>query len=203
MNYKKVLLVILILTIPYLILISNFYFYLYNEDFYYKEFEKNNIVVEDKEDIINNLFNYLKSKEELNYFNQREKTHLLDVKNLITKILILFYFLIFLDIILLIILINKKKFRLILRKIMLYSGVLTVSICILFFLLSLNFNFLFDNFHKTFFEEGTWLFLQNDLLIQLFPFNFFKDFFIKIILNTFVIGTLIFMGYYILRNRKV
>lgn len=203
MNHKKIFLVIIILTVPYLLLIGNFYFYLYNESFYHKEFEKNNIQINNDKDILKNTLNYFKDKEKLIYYSEKGKQHLSDVKDLIKKIIFLFYFFFVLDIILLIILINKKNIRLILKKLLLHSGILTLSICILFFLLSFNFDFLFTNFHNMFFEEGTWQFYKDSLIINMFPFFLFKDFFFRIIVNTVIGGVvLVVLGYCMFRNKK-
>jgi len=145
MNVNKVILVILTITIPYLILIGNLYFYLYNETFYYKEFNKNNVNVKDKELILDNLLNFFKDKESLKYFNEKESSHLADVKNLIDKFISVFYFLIILDMLLFTILFIKYKKILIknIKKTLLYSGILTIAVILVFILLSLNFDFLF------------------------------------------------------------
>lgn len=88
--------------------------------------------------------------------------------------------------------IYKIKKKNILKKILLYSGILTIFIILLFFLLSLNFDFLFDNFHKLFFA-GNWMFPEESLLIQLFPFNFFKFFFFKILIDSFIISLILIL----------
>ena len=202
MNVNKVILVILTITIPYLILIGNLYFYLYNETFYYKEFNKNNVNVKDKELILDNLLNFFKDKNELKYFNEKESSHLADVKNLIDKFISVFYFLIILDMLLFTILFIKYKKILIknIKKTLLYSGILTIAVILVFILLSLNFDFLFDNFHILFFA-GNWLFPEDSLLIQLFPFNFFYDYFLKILINSFIISLILILISLLLKKK--
>ncbi len=46
--------------------------------------------------------------------------------------------------------------------------------------LAFNFNSLFTNFHRIFFEGDTWLFKFSDTLIRLFPVRFWRDAFIWI-----------------------
>ena len=60
-----------------------------------------------------------------------------------------------------------------------WGGFLTVGI-IVFFMIYLLFNFdsLFTQFHKLFFESGTWVFYYSDSLIRLFPLPFWQDCFI-------------------------
>jgi integral membrane protein (TIGR01906 family) len=39
----------------------------------------------------------------------------------------------------------------------------------------LNFNNFFTNFHRLFFEGGSWMFSYSDTLIRLFPIRFWSD----------------------------
>jgi integral membrane protein (TIGR01906 family) len=68
------------------------------------------------------------------------------------------------------------------------GGFLTLGI-ILFFLvyLAVSFDALFTQFHSLFFESGTWVFLYTDSLIRLFPLPFWQDCFI-------VVGALCLIG---------
>jgi integral membrane protein (TIGR01906 family) len=61
------------------------------------------------------------------------------------------------------------------------GGYLTVGI-IAFFLvyLAVNFDSLFTRFHTLFFESGSWVFLYTDSLIRLFPLPFWQDCFIVV-----------------------
>jgi len=198
MNIKNVMLIIIILTVPYLILFGNFLFYFYNEDFYYKQFEKNNVNVEGKKNILDNLLNFFNGNEDLDYFNENERLHLIDVKNLINKFITAFYIVLILDILLLIILFTRfRKFlKKNISKILLYSGSLTIFVMFIFLILSLNFDFLFDNFHRLFFA-GNWLFPEESLLIQLFPFEFFRDYFLKILTDSFLVSVIfVLIGLY-------
>jgi integral membrane protein (TIGR01906 family) len=61
------------------------------------------------------------------------------------------------------------------------GGWLTIGIIVVILgYLALNFNSLFTNFHRIFFEGDTWLFRFSDTLIRLFPLRFWRDAFIWI-----------------------
>ena len=55
-------------------------------------------------------------------------------------------------------------------------------------LVSVNFDQLFTDFHKIFFESGTWQFYTSDTLIRLFPMRFWQDAFIFVGVISLVIG---------------
>ena len=61
--------------------------------------------------------------------------------------------------------------------------------------LAMNFNSLFTNFHRIFFEGDTWLFRYSDTLIRLFPIQFWRDAFICIAVLTLLVGGCI--GYFV------
>lgn len=57
--------------------------------------------------------------------------------------------------------------------------------------LAINFNQLFDEFHRIFFTEGTWLFYPTDTLIRLFPLDFWRDAFLLVGGFTLLIAVLL------------
>ncbi len=70
-----------------------------------------------------------------------------------------------------------------------WGGWLTIGIIItILFYLVFNFNSLFTNFHRVFFEGDTWLFRYSDTLIRLFPIRFWRDAFIWIGVMTLAAG---------------
>ena len=76
------------------------------------------------------------------------------------------------------------------------GGWLTVGLIVAVLVyLALNFNSLFVNFHKVFFEGDTWLFLYSDSLIRLFPERFWRDAFIWI--GTMALGSGAALGYFL------
>jgi integral membrane protein (TIGR01906 family) len=62
---------------------------------------------------------------------------------------------------------------------------ITLILCILA-LVAVSFNWLFTMFHRLFFTGDTWLFLYSDSLIRLFPIPFWRDAFI--LMGVFTIG---------------
>ncbi len=121
------------------------------------------------------------------FYNERELSHMEDVKAVVQGTLRWYL----VGVILLVILTalalqtgNKRAFW----ESLSWGGFLTVGI-VLFVLVYLAFNFdaLFTQFHKLFFESGTWVFYESDSLIRLFPLPFWQDCFI-------VVGTLSLLG---------
>jgi len=200
--------ILMVLTIPFIIYGFNSNSVAFNENLFKKEFLKydvySNLRNYDIEKINDDVLDYLQFEKnniliENNFFNEREKTHLLDVKNLIQKVLAIYYFSIILFILLIIILIIllNFNFRLIAKRILiilLIGSLLTLLDAAAFFLLSrFNFNFVFDVMHKTFFSAGTFTFnpaFEN--IVVLYPENLFFDFLVKIISNTILSSIILF-----------
>ncbi|MCH8004560.1 MAG: DUF1461 domain-containing protein [Nanoarchaeota archaeon] len=211
MDKKRLLILIIpilmVLVIPFIIYLYNFNSIAFNEDLYKEEFSKydiyNDLKNYDIEEINNDVLNYLMNgKNNLiknNFFNAREKTHLLDVKNLIQTIINIYYISLILFIILIIILITllNFNFRNIGKKLLIILAIgslLTLLGTVLFFISSsLNFDFTFDLFHKTFFIPGTFTFNPEfENIVVLYPQDLFFDFLIKIISNTLLSSIILF-----------
>jgi len=71
------------------------------------------------------------------------------------------------------------------------SSVFILFVSLLYFFGN-NFFELFENFHLIFFPQGNWAFPQGSLIITIFPFGFFYDFFFKLILNSLIIALVLF-----------
>lgn len=203
MDNKKLLTLIvsilMVLTIPFIIYLYNFNSAAFDEGIYKKEFSKYNVYENlknyDIESVNNDVLNYLKFEKnnELiknDFFNEREKTHLLDVKNLIQAILAIYYasIILFLLLMILLVCLLNFNFKLIIKKlliILIIGSLLTLLDAVLFFILSnFNFDFVFDSMHKTFFSFGTYTFdPAYEKIVVLYPQNLFFDFLIKIIFN--------------------
>lgn len=113
-------------------------------------------------------------------FNQRELTHMLDVRVLTHQVLDIWQVLLLVLIAFIImgIIFNLRHEILIsLKRGALLTVLLIVSVLIY---LAVNFNQLFTQFHQLFFEGDSWLFLMSDNLIRLFPIRFWRDIFIFI-----------------------
>ena len=173
-----------------------------------KEFQKYNIYNKfpdkDIDSINSELISYLKDKED-NYnkelFNQKEITHLKDVKVLVQRGYIYYYSVLVLSALLFLalFLLNKKHFSKNLTFILFFSGLFTlVFTIILLIIIIFNFNSFFTTFHNIFFPQGGYLFTSSDNIIKLYPEGFFYDIAKNIFISIFfyaniLIGIAIFL----------
>ncbi|MEK6862595.1 MAG: TIGR01906 family membrane protein [Nanoarchaeota archaeon] len=189
MLLNKLLKIVLIISLVLLIITLNFKLLALNQNFYQEEFNKLNIYdkIPDADKNALNLINYIKDREQLNnFFNEKEKLHMKDVKNLIQKIFLLFYTSLILTILLLIYFIYTKNYKIILNSIFL-SSLSTIIITLILFLSLLNFNIAFTKFHLIIFSNNLWqLNSETDNLINLFPLEFFYDITKQIIINILI-----------------
>ncbi|MBM3706694.1 MAG: DUF1461 domain-containing protein, partial [Actinobacteria bacterium] len=138
----------------------------------------------------NKPFESFQLKSGIDYFNENEISHLNDVRILLNRIMLAFYISAGLFIIVLIFLADKK-YLFFLRNIAVIFVISTSAM--LFFLISLyilgnNFSGLFKNFHLVFFPQGNWAFPEDALIINIFPFGFFYDFFFRLLSSSFFVS---------------
>src|SRR3989344_7444162 len=163
---------LLLILIPFFIILLNLNMLIFNHNLYINEVNEN-------------LINYFNNKEELNFnYTEVEVIHLNDVKFLINLSRIIVYAL---GILILLILIIDRD----ISGILIISGIITIGIIILLFLI--DFNFLFTKFHEILFMNDYWLLSNNTLLIQTYPMEFFISFFKRLILNI-IITSLMLIG---------
>jgi len=191
-----------------IILFAPLNYYLYNLSFYENLYEKNNVYrVLDKNDVkeitlsIFDFFKYNKPLESFGlesghqYFNKNEISHLNDVRVLLKKIIFIFYVSLALFLILLIVIFEKKYLFYIknIGYIFLFSSCVLIFFLVSLYFLGNNFPYLFENFHYIFFPQGNWAFPENTLIITIFPFGFFYDFFFKLLGSSFIISIILFI----------
>ena len=197
--------IFLIILIPLIIILLSFRLIVFDSSMYRQEFKKYNIYnkVDNADSMLENLLNYLKNKEQLSYFNEKERLHLKDVKSLIQNTFTLLYSLSLVALTLIIIQSRKNKSEF--KKIFLYSGLITLSVVLLFILLSIiNFSDLFIKFHIIIFRNNLWLLNPlEDKLIQMFPEQIFQDIARKIFVYSLLISMVLIIYSLILKNRKV
>ena len=112
------------------------------------------------------------------FYNERELSHMLDVKNLIQKALVAWYCAIAV-LFGLYVWSRLKKWSDVFWRGVSRGGLLTVGLIAAVLIgVTLNFNVLFEQFHHLFFTGDTWLFYTNDSLIRLFPEKLWSDAFI-------------------------
>ena len=188
----KLLNSILGIFISIFLLITAVQYFSFNEDYLFKNIDKNvPVPSEDLKVISENLTGYLENeKDNLTFeiiyeeqkrqaFNSREIQHMIDVKEIYIKLSYLK--LISLLIIISIIALNRKKYLL---NAMYYSAGFSFSISMLFALVfAINFNKAFVFFHEIAFSNDLWLLdPRTDLLINLLPLSFFTNISIHILI---------------------
>ena len=171
MKLTSVLILLLVLILPFLALTYSFFDISFDKSYYHSQFDKLGTYdrVPDADEKLNNIHDFLGGNTDLEGFSDKEVSHMFDVRTTIMGFYISF---IVLSIIASLIILYLKDIKLI-------SHILIASFALIF-ILSLIANFvdfssLFTAFHNIFFESGTWTFSKDDLLIQLFPFEFFHN----------------------------
>ena len=144
----------------------------------------------DREDWSARAIKYLTNNEEIDYlgdlqdfsgnkiFRAEELTHMEDVQKVVKGSLFIWYVAVGIVFGLSIWLLVQKawhEFRLGFRS----GAWITLGLMVaMIAYVAINFNRLFDQFHRIFFTEGSWLFYTTDTLIRLFPLDFWRDAFL-------------------------
>jgi len=184
--------------IPIFLVLLNYRLLVFNDSYYFDEFKELGVYDKfSKKDVEENTFEligYFKGKNALEseFFNEKEKLHLKDVKNLIKKTNIIFW--ISATLLGLLVFLNRNS----LSKPFFYGGILMIVVIFIFSMI--NFNFLFLKFHELSFNNTLWILDEDDNLINLFPEKFFQDFVEKIFLNSFIISILLIISSFFLRK---
>jgi integral membrane protein (TIGR01906 family) len=133
---------------------------------------------------------YLLNDEELSFlgdqqfddgtplYNDRELSHMLDVKILVQQMIRAWYLLMILFIATAIYAWQADWMRNFLFSLKRGGWITLGLIGAILLLIVSSFNELFTGFHRIFFQGDTWLFLYSDSLIRLFPMRFWQDAFI-------------------------
>jgi integral membrane protein (TIGR01906 family) len=110
-------------------------------------------------------------------YEQRELSHMKDVKDLTQSVLLVWYVLIALFALSILFFWNNGELQEFWKAISL-GGWVTIGLVVLVILgVFLNFEALFTGFHRIFFTGDTWLFRYSDTLIRLFPERLWQDVF--------------------------
>jgi integral membrane protein (TIGR01906 family) len=133
-------------------------------------------------------------------YNERELKHMLDVKIVVQGALWLLSITFLLQAV--IGYLNKRNDDILSYLQALSKGgwLTTLLIVGVLVYLALNFDSLFTNFHRIFFEGDSWLFRYSDTLIRLFPIRFWRDAFIWISVMGLAGGAS--LGYFCAKPRK-
>lgn len=216
---------LIIAFLPLILLMTILRFYTFNVDFYLSTYEKNNVQastgmsIEDLKRVTIKLVDYLRDREEnldiqaiirgemREVFGEREKLHMIDVKQLFLKAFLLrnLGFLLILMAIMGIYRLSGDPLRDIYKS-LLWSGVVPfVFAFVLLILMQLDFNKYFTHFHEIFFDNDLWLLdPEKEVLIQMVPLEFFTEISTKIF--SWFLGIQLFLSavaYKMLKSRKV
>lgn len=192
--------------IPIILILGNLIVFSTNESFMHQEFQKYNVYsdISNANNIMHEIMIYFNGKENLDVkeFNEREISHMADVKRLYVFTKVLLYLSIITFFILFYFAIRNEPTK-ILEKI---SNIIisTSKKGLLFFIIfslsiALFFKYLFTLFHMLFFKSGTWAFNPaTEIIVRVFPEGIFFD----IVLYSFILVIIqlllfLFAGYII------
>ena len=200
-QYVLALIITFILII--IVLISSFnlaiygdsqYHFFENEYIKYEIADKLDLEIPIIMDITDHILNYLRGNEDnlsyiledgRDFFNEQDLFHMQDVREIFITVFNFNWFLIISLIILLLIFIYiKGDWKNILPNLYFINLFLFFIISSVIFILCLVvFKEMFYFFHSILFDNNLWLFQpQSDLMIQLFPLEFFKDFGVRLVM---------------------
>ena len=206
----KIAFLIITILLPVVVLLTTLQIYAYNKDFYLKEYKKHNISdatkisMEDLEKITVKLIDYLKDKEETldiqvpinndmeEVFGEREKHHMIDVKDLFQKGGIIRNTSLILCGAAMVLLMFKSR-KALFKSFIAAGSASVVFVLLLFLLIQIDFYKYFTHFHEIFFTNDLWLLNpETDILIQMLPLEFFTNISVAVI-GTFL-AVMISMG---------
>ena len=109
-------------------------------------------------------------------YNERELRHMQDVKVVTGRVLWVWRGALLFALAAGVALARQPATRLLLRAgLMAGAAIVVVGLVVLLAYVLWNFNSFFTNFHRVFFESGSWMFSYSDTLIRLFPLRFWSD----------------------------
>ncbi len=221
-NIFKLLFVV---SLPLVLALTNLYFFISPSfvESQYRQLGVPQVGQLSEEEIFNamrTVLNYLRNRQSVEaleklkegqegLFGQKEISHLVDVKNLISRAFALQKLAsLIMGISTLVILAERRARKRFGHYLLWSSGATLVVIGLLLLLAYLNFDWLFTQFHLIFFEGDSWLFNPSETIIQLFFPRFWVDTATKFILAIVVEAALVcffslaFMGFRARRKSK-
>lgn len=212
---QKALLLIIALATFSLILFANLNLISFDRSFYhekfeqygvYNKFENNKILVDTEFEYVLSYLEGKKNNIESNFYNDKEKRHLEDVKQLFLIERLILKISMIMIILSGLYLFYIKKLHIFLKGIIVGSAGLIGSILLLLIAAIVNFQSAFIIFHKILFSNNLWqLNPATDNLINLLPQEIFYDIAVKIIIITIVTSIIILVFSYIVKiklNKK-
>jgi len=195
---KVIFIVFLIVLTPIMFLLTDIQLVAYNREYYRTEYikygipeqigmsmdnlmdstEKLLLYLENKRLDLNFKASFYKGEEE--FFSQRDKQHMIDVKGLFTKGLFIRNFSLAYILMFILIFFRRKPFKERIRTFSVYGAAIAaagiIPVIILVILMEIDFYKYFTVFHEIFFNNDLWLLdPATDRLINIFPQDFFTD----------------------------
>lgn len=221
--FHRILGIIMSVTMIIILLITSFEIGIYSDfDWYEKEYKKYGVLddlemkMEDVMEVTHEMMAYLRGNrdnlevdtivdgEEREFFNDREKAHMVDVQKLFLgglnvrrgSVMILITALI-------VLLFVKGEWKKILpQSVLIGAGIFIGLVTILGALVATDFNQYFMIFHEIFFNNDLWLLdPKTDLMIRMLPEGFFFDIVIRIGL-CFIVSLITLLGISIIILKK-
>ena len=209
--HDKSLIIIFAVCLFIIIIFGSLNVMIFNKDFYYKEYFKNNvyeklssdpdIAKEQAQNVTEDLIKYLRSYDNapMKHMSAAEADHIKDVRGLIHTMQFIYYGAALVSILLFLYCYQRFKddryeFIRILAKTLLYSSIAAAIFLVSIFLMCVfYFDSTFTLFHMIFFPQGNWMFDSSTMLITLFPQAFFFDISLRIFIYA-IFQTAIFFG---------
>jgi uncharacterized membrane protein len=165
--------ILLILSLVSILILWPILFIVSNPDIWFLIQKRNNVNIKNVQIYDKEISSFFKNENtDLKFLNEKEISHLQDVKKLITisSLSLLFSIILFIPFFLYI----KNHRKTILRKV---SIEIAIFLILMLILNIFNFNWIFINFHETLFTEN-YSFPSNSIFKILYPDSFFRDVFI-------------------------
>ena len=138
--------------------------------------------------------------KESGLFNEREIRHMEDVKGLVSKAFILLYVGLPLWIVLLVSLKNKTT----IGKVLVFSSFFAESLIVLVVvILFLAFDLAFETFHLVLFDPHSWIFRDEDMLIRVYPQEFWFNASVLVAIFAFTITSVTLALGFLLWKRRL
>jgi integral membrane protein (TIGR01906 family) len=223
--YITILIILLAISTASMIYLSNINAVAFDQELYEKEYVKYNI--RERFDPSVNLTNetafllsYLESGSgeiQTEFFNQREKTHLVEVRDLFKLVSMIIDIMVVISIISFVLLVYlirhthihltdkeaREYYKKALSGFLIWTGGIVDGIAALFAVMATMFSGFFIKFHLLFFKTDTWMLNPaTDNLIRMYPEAFFFDLFVRIVLMSVVFATAMLVAGFVIRLGK-
>ena len=207
MNKPALFVVMGMIALPLVLLLFSLHAAMFNEQFYHEQFEKNKAYEKYGKDTVNEvntqILQFYKHNTPLisDFFNDKERSHLADVRNLYIFSKVVLY----LSLVIFLISLSRVKEKTYRAKILTGGALLTLSIVLFVALFATtNFTSSFTAFHKLVFTNENWMLNPaTDNIILLFPESFFIAFVLLVLKNTTIMALLCLMISAAIKKEKV